>query len=170
MRKNLGCNMKKIIFGLLVAILLIGCSSKELHIFAEDKPYVEAMRYTKKGDILLSLENRALIIATYLNPLQKKRDKEYFFVRVYIDNDFEDENRSGLFNPNYSLTLNDQKPLKIIKVSRDSNLAKKMPFIEPWYHLYVVTFKKSTQKQLKLIFQNDVAGKALLVFQNYQAD
>ncbi len=159
--------MRKIIFGLLAALLFVGCSSKELRVFAEDKPYIEAMRYTKKGDILLSLEHKAMIIATYLNPLTNKDDKEYFFVRVFIDNDFEDENRSGLFNPSYSLTLNGQKPLKITKLSTDSELAKRMPFIEPWYHLYLVTFAKSEDERLELTFRNDAVGQAVLTFRNF---
>ncbi len=162
--------MRHIVVGLLALLLFAGCSSKDLKVFAEDKPYVEAMRYTKKGDILLSLEDRAMIIATYLNPLKKQDDKEYFFIRVYIDNDYEDEKRAGLFNPHYSLSLNGKKPLKITKLSFDSDIVKSMPFVEPWYHLYLVTFPKVKEKELKLIFQNDRAGKVLLTFANSQAD
>lgn len=162
--------MKKILAGLIAVLLLVGCSSKDLKVFAEDKPYVEAMRYTKKGDILLSLEDKAMIIATYLNPLQNRSDKEYFFVRVYIDNDYEDEKKAGLFNPHYSLKLNGKKPLKIVKLSFDSEFAKTMPFVEPWYHLYIVTFPKIKDKHLKLTFQNDAAGQVSLAFVNYEGD
>ncbi len=162
--------MKRLVLAALALWLLAGCSSKEIQIFAKDKPYIEALRYTKKGDIVLSLENKATIIATYLNPLQKRKDKEYFFVRVFIDNDFEEPKKSGLFNPDYSLTLNGCKPLRIQKLSFDSELAKKMPFVQRWYKLYLVTFPKTQSDTLRLTFKNRNYPAAVVTFQRYEGD
>lgn len=163
--------MKKFFLFTLLVALFAGCAHKnEIKIFAEDKPYVEALRYTKKGSIAISLENKAQIIATYLNPLEHKNDKEYFFVRVYIDNDFEEAKKAGLFHPGYTLTLNGQKPLQIKELSHDSLLAKSMPLVEPWYRLYLVVFPKTHTKKLTLTFSNKAYGSVSLEFEAYQKD
>ncbi len=149
--------------------LFFGCSAKELRIFSPDKPYIEALRYTASADIAVSLENKAMIIATYLDPLEKKyRDGEYFFVRVYINDDFEDQNRSGLYHPGYSLTLNKKKPLWIKGLDFDDPLVKRMPFVQKWYKIYLVKFPKIEKKKLQLIFAHEAYGKVVLNFQNIE--
>ncbi len=159
--------MRKLFLAVAVGIIFLsGCAKKEeLKIFSVDRPYAEALRWSKKGDIAISLENKALLIATYLNPIQKKRDKEYFFVRVYIDNDFEEPKKAGLFHPGYFLKLNDQKPLEIKELDFESELAKRMPFVQKWYHIYLVTFPKTQSKELRLIFGNSAYGTTTLPFQ-----
>ena len=158
--------MKKIWMLFLLLPFLVGCANKEeLKIFRVDKSYVEALRYTKKGDIAISLENKALLIATYLNPLGKcSGDKECFFVRVYIDNDFEDPKKAGLFHPGYSLTLNGHKPLQIKELKKENLLVKQMPLSEPWYHFYLVTFPK-VQPPLQLTFSHPSYGSVTLPFE-----
>ena len=64
--------MKKIIFGVTLAALFLftGCGYKNgFAFFSKDKPYEKAISYTKKGEIVVSMENKAFIIATYLNPI-----------------------------------------------------------------------------------------------------
>ena len=160
--------MKKLLVGLVALFLLGGCAKKELKIFSVDKPYAEALRWSKKGDIAISLENKALIIATYLNPLQKRWDKEYFFVRVYIDNDFDDPKKAGLFHPGYHIRLNGHEPLSIEELDFESELAKSMPFVQKWYHIYLVTFPKVEDKELRLIFGHEDYGDVVLTFQKPQ--
>ena len=167
--------MRRAGYLLAAALLLIfgGCSEKQVStpsVLSPDKRYMEALRHTQKGDIAISLENKAQIIATYLNPIDKKyRGGEFFFVRVYIDNDFEDENRSGLYNPYYSLTLDGAAPQKIESVAHDEAAAMDMPFVQKWYKLYVVEFPKSDAGQLRLTFSHRDFGAAELVFQNHDA-
>ncbi len=157
--------MKKILFCLVAIFLLSGCGEKNgFAFFGKDRPYENAISYTKEGDIVASMENKALIIATYLNPIYKDyKDGDYFFVRVYIANDFEDEEKEGLFNPKYHLLLNGKKPLKIKKLNRDTLLAKEMPLTKPWYKIYLVKFPK-VKGDKKLIFKSDDYGQTLLNF------
>ncbi|WP_201333857.1 hypothetical protein [Nitratiruptor sp. YY09-18] len=162
--------MKRVIAAIACIGVLGGCSVKHPTLLSPDKPYAEALRYTQKGEIDISLENKALIIATYLNPIEKSKGQEKFFVRVYIDNDFEDEKKAGLFHPGYELRLNGQKPLKIKQIDTDSELAKQMPAIEPWYRLYVVTFKHTESPRLDLSFKNPAYGGVDLIFPNYLLD
>ncbi len=159
--------MRKIwILLFLLLPFLAGCAHKEeLRVFSVDKSYVEALRYTKKGDIAISLENKALIIATYLNPLHRcDKDKECFFVRVYIDNDFDDPKKAGLFHPGYSLRLNGHKPLALKELDKENLLVKQMPLCEPWYHFYLVTFPVIKKSKLTLIFSHKAYGSTALVF------
>lgn len=158
--------MRKIWILLLLLPFLAGCAHKEeLRVFSVDKSYVEALRYTKKGDIAISLENKALCIATYLNPLHRcDKDKECFFVRVYIDNDFDDPKKAGLFHPGYSLRLDGHEPLAVKELDKEDLLVKQMPLCEPWYHFYLVTFPALKESKLTLIFSHKVYGSTALVF------
>ena len=151
--------MRVLFLSLAALFLVVGCSKREdaIKIFSQDKPYVKALKRTKRGEIDISLEMKASIIATYLGD-------ERFFVRVYIDNDFEDENRSGLFHPGYSLTLNSKAPIDIKPIHQDDSIVKRMPFVEPWYHLYIVTFPKVKGSLLKLEFANKEYGATALTF------
>lgn len=158
--------MKKIslILPFLVLIIFTGCAQKSgFSFFSKDKPYEQAISYTKKGEIIVSMENKAFIIATYLNPIKNYDDGEYFFVRVYIADDFEDKKKSGLFNPKYHIYLNGNSPLKIEKIEKDDMLAKEMPMVKPWYKLYLVKFPKVSGIK-KLIFKSDDYGQTELIF------
>ncbi len=156
---------------LIVAFLLFaGCSTKvsKPSVLKPDRYYLNALRYTQKGDLAISLENRALLIATYLNPIEKKfQDGEWFFIRVYIDNDFIDEKKAGLFHPGFLLMLHGQKPLQIEPLKAEDELVKKMPFTQKWYRYYLVKFPKSTKKELVLTFSNPQIGQMRLTFPNY---
>jgi hypothetical protein len=155
-----------------MVFLASGCGAKKAEdmtpsVLRPDYRYMEALRYTKKGDISVSLENRAQIIATYLNPLAKKDQKEHhFFVRVYIENDFDEENRSGLFHPFYTLTLNGAEPKKIEKISYGEAVQMSMPFVKRWYRLYRVTFDPITSRRLSLRFAHRHDGEVVLDFEN----
>ena len=154
-------------FLLAVALIFVGCSTKKIEpsLVKPDKRYLEALRYTQKCDIALSLENKALMIATYLNPLEKS-DKERFLVRIYIDNDYEDQNRSGLNHPGYALRLNAQAPRKIISVKKHDKVLEDMPFKQPWYKFYIVEFKKSDSKDLTLTLSHKNYGSCSVTFEN----
>ncbi len=168
--------MRKIAYVVAAAALVLGgCAAKKSveapSVLKPDRRYLEALRHTQRGDISVSLENKAQIIATYLNPLDERRykDAEAFFVRIYIDNDFEDENRSGLFNPYYRLTLNGDEPKKIQKIEYDEAAAMDMPFVKKWYKLYIVEFNASQKRNLDLKLTHPEFGSAVLRFRNSDA-
>ncbi|NPA04051.1 MAG: hypothetical protein GXO61_04235 [Epsilonproteobacteria bacterium] len=164
--------MRKTLTLFALLFLLLGCNSKEtLSVFEPDKPYMEAMRWTAKGDISVSLENKALIIATYLNPIERKTGNERFFIRVYIDNDFDDPKKAGLFHPGYKLLLNGIEPLKIEELEYENPLVKKMPFVEKWYRFYIVEFpKQEEEEELRLTFENEEYPPAELIFRKFELE
>jgi len=166
---------------LLSTLLLIGgCSTKQDEcnsrktsdfgqLFTKDEIYHTSLVNTHKAQLMASFETKALLTATYLNPVFERRDckkrfknnmedAEYFFVGVYITNSEKHEfNTRG-----YSLTLNGFTPLKITKLDKNDPLRYEMPMVDNWSTYYKVKFRKSSKKDLRLIFENDRFGKDIL--------
>jgi len=148
-------------------LLLAGCESKSVQppaLLKPDEKYLQALRYTQKCEIALSLETKALLIATYLNPLGDFA-KESFLIRIYIEDDFEDEKLAGLYHPGYSLSLNEQNATKITPLQKDDPLLKGMPFTQSWYKFYVVEFP-AQKERLRLTLSHKDYGSCGVEFQN----
>ncbi len=142
-----------------------GCASKS-GFFAPDVLEEKALSFTQKAQIFNSLEMKASLVATYLNPLLKtyKSDKRvHFLMSVFIDNDFEDPDKQGLFNPDYSVTLNGQKPISIKPLEKDDELLKIAPVKNVWSHYYLVTFHKPATDKMELLFKSRRYGASSLV-------
>ena len=156
----------KVIFYLFSIFILTGCSFKTAFL----KPDIveqKTLAWTQKGEIYNSLEVKASMIATYLNPLDKNyKDGEYFLINIYIDNDYEDPKKYGLNNKDYILILNGLNYVYKKELNKDSKLAKMMPFFDSnWGHLYLVKFPKQNSKVLKLVLVNENYGTAEVKFQ-----
>jgi hypothetical protein len=159
--------MKKIIY-MITAILLLGtgCSQKT-GFLSEDKLEQSAVIHTKKGQLYRSMEIKAAITATYLNPIKreyKNSGQEMFLISVFIDKDSEDPKRQGLFNKDYSLTLNGVKAKEIKVLDFKDDLIKLAPIRNQWSTYYLVVFDRQDNEKLKMIFKNDVYGKVVLEF------
>ncbi|MGE4399728.1 MAG: hypothetical protein AB7D29_09435 [Campylobacterales bacterium] len=156
---------KGIATALCAALLFGGCQTyNAFDMFKKDEHYEKALKETRNAQIINSMETKAKITATYLNPLYPSRysDAEYFFVGVYIPDDYDKKEESGLYNKDYSLSmtvaakkeelkLGEQAALpstvqaKIVEtiVKLDQNeLYKKMPHTDAWSRYYVVSFPK----------------------------
>jgi len=166
---------------LLASILFIsGCSQKQdecgtqeksdfAQLFTKDEIYHTSLVNTQKAQLMASFETKALLTATYLNPVFEKRackkrfknemvDAEYFFVGVFIPNSENHEfNSKG-----YSLTLNGLKPIEIKELDKNDPLRYEMPMVDNWSTYYKVKFKKTPKNDFSLIFENDRFGKDVL--------
>ena len=161
-------------------LLIVGCSAKKEEcevreqsdfgqLFTKDEIYHTSLVNTHKAQLMASFETKALLTATYLNPVFERRncrkrfknnmeDAEYFFVGVYITN-----SEKHAFNTRgYALTLNGLKPIEIKELDRNDPLRYEMPMVDNWSTYYKVKFKKSSKKDLILIFENDRFGKDIL--------
>ena len=58
--------MKKLLFAIIM-IFFVSCSDKVNEVFKKDTHYITLTQYTKRGEIVNSLETIALINVTYLN-------------------------------------------------------------------------------------------------------
>jgi len=164
------------------ALVIFGCSQKQeecstqeksdfAQLFNKDEIYHTALVNTQKAQLIASFETKALLTATYLNPVFEKRvckkrfknqmqDAEYFFVGVFIaDSDENKFNTKG-----YSLTLNGVQPIEVTPLDEDDPLMYEMPMVDHWSTYYKVKFKKTAKESFSLIFENDRFGKDVLNF------
>ncbi len=159
--------VKGLIFYLLV-LFLNGCSNKIYTEFVnEDKLYEQSLLYTKKGEIVSSLETKSVIVATYLNPLDKSfklKPKESFLIAVYSQKEFGDD-KEGLEKKECLVYLKDgRKPLEIERLKKENHLLKYIPVHNGWFKYYLVTFKAKQEKKITLVCENRRFGKTLLTF------
>jgi len=146
--------MKK--FLLIFLLFFTGCSIKNA--LKQDPIYQKTLTYTQRGQIINSLETKAMIDTVYLNPLFKDKFKNpTFLVGVY--NDFD----NTLNNAEFQLTLNGQKPLKISKEIPSYILYKKFPFYNEWMSYYIVEFPQ-TKKPYVLTYKSKHWGEAEFTF------
>jgi len=135
--------MKKLIFFLsILAIAFSGCSIKKA--LQKDNFYEKTLKYTQRGQIVNSLETKALIDAIYLNSLYPdKFQNPTFLVGIY--NDFDNK----LINNEFNLTLNNKPPIKISKTIPKFLPYKLYPFYNKWMTYYMVEFNKTSPLILK---------------------
>lgn len=171
---------KKIL--LLVSMLLfISCSEKNKsnmkQLFHQDDIYHISLLNTQKAQLIASLETKALLTATYLNPVYTRDscngrvdscahlcktiyEGEYFFVGVFI----RDSKKHQFNNKGYSLTLNGIEPLEVKKLEKDDPLKYEMPMVDNWSTYYRVKFPSTDLKKFNLIFSSDRFGIDKLEF------
>jgi len=164
----------------LFSLLLLGCASKQdecglkehsdfAQLFTKDEIYDISLKNTHKAQLMASFETKALLTATYLNPVFSRRnckkrfkdemkDGEYFFVGVFITN-----SKSSKFNTKgYQLRLNGRIPLETKLLDKDDPLLYEMPMMNNWSTYYKVKFPIVSDNKLQLIFENDRFGKDIL--------
>jgi hypothetical protein len=164
-------------------ILLLGCSVKKdkcglredsnfAQLFTKDEIYDKSLTNTHKAQLMASFETKALLTATYLNPVfaerhckkrfkNKMRDGEYFFIGIFITN----TDKESKFNEKgYRLTLNGELPIDIKLLEKDDPLRYEMPMMNNWSTYYKVKFPAMKTKELTLIFENDRFGKDILKY------
>jgi hypothetical protein len=146
--------MKK--FLLILMLLFTGCSIKTA--IKQDPLYEKTLIYTQRGQIINSLETKALIDTVYLNPLYPgKFNNPAFLVGIY--NDFE----NTLQNQEFTLTLNGEKPLKINDKIPNYILYKNFPFYNEWMKYYLVEFNQ-TSKPYVLEYKSKHWGEVKFTF------
>lgn len=166
--------MYKKILLLSTTLVFSACAIKEnsniAQLFKKDDIYHISLMNTKKAQLIASLETKALLTATYLNPVFDhiecgestaiRHQEEFFFVGVYItDSEVHEFNSRG-----YTLMLNGKKPIGIQKLDRDDPLRYQMPMINNWSTYYKVKFPKVETNDLELTFENGRFGKDTLTY------
>ncbi|RUM64020.1 MAG: hypothetical protein DSZ05_07930 [Sulfurospirillum sp.] len=158
----------KILTILFLALLSLGGCASRSGFFAPDVLEEKALAFTQKAEIYNSLEIKASLVATYLNPLLKayQNDKRaHFLMSVFIDDDYSDPDKQGLFNPDYTITLNGQKPISIKPLDNEDDLLKIAPVKNVWSHYYLVTFPKPATAKMELLLKSQRYGASSLVLE-----
>jgi len=149
--------MKKIFFILsIIMIFFSGCAIKQA--LNQDPLYEKTLKYTKRGQIVNSLETKALIDAVYLNPLYPgKFEKPTFLIGVY--NNFGNK----LINSEYNLTLNSKTPIEINSTIPNFIPYKNFPFYNTWMKYYLVKFP-NVNKPYILEYKSKYWGEVKFTF------
>ena len=149
--------MKRLLFLIITAsILFNGCALKQA--IKKDPVYEKTLKQTRRGQIVNSLETKALIDAVNLNDLYpKKFQNPTFLIGIYND-----ENNS-LQNKEFSIYLNSKKPIKVSKNIPNFIPYKNYPFYNSWMSYYLVTFPK-TDKPYTLEYKSVHWGEAKFTF------
>jgi len=169
--------MYKGIFLLIFILLFSSCSKKGIEtsklskLTKRDDIYYIALINTQKGQLIASLETKALLIATYLNPVFKDRPKcsicfdtsdgEYFLLGLFINGEREAKfgEESG-----YMVSLNGEEPIELKEIDKDDPLLKEMPMVNNWSTYYIAKFPIQSSNILILSFKSDLFGEDKLEF------
>lgn len=152
-----------------VCFFAAGCQSvASLKIFEKDRFYDKSLRYTKSAQLIHTLETKVKISATYLNPIYAKEygEGESFVVGLFMPEDFDKKELSGLSNPSVSLSMDKAKALKIVELDRSSStLLRQIPNTDNWSRYYLVTFAKAADsKPMRLALGYAPYGEVFLEF------
>ena len=149
--------MKKIFFVLLtLSFIFSGCSIK--NVLKKDTLYENTLKYTKRSQIINSLETKALIDVVYLNPLYPKKFKNPTFL-VGIYNKFNNQ----LIGNEFNITLNNKPPIKVLNQIPNFIPYKFYPFYNEWMSYYLVEFNQ-TSKPYKIVYKSKHWGYTKLTF------
>ncbi|WP_320034006.1 hypothetical protein [Halarcobacter sp.] len=147
-------------------IILSGCSEKtSLEYFTENPENALSVQYTKKRDILHKNEVKAMIFATYLNKISAKYKSEKlnsFIIGIH----YADVDNNDLIENRFLLTLNEKRPLSLVKLKKDSEFLEYISLKNRWASYYLVHFKniEDKTKKLNLKLTHPVWGSTTIKF------
>lgn len=154
-KNNKEINLEKYLCAVLIGAFLVGCTTSP----TVKTSFEEIAKfYFKKAVLVKDLETRVILKSIYLNPIENcantikncSNSSETFLMAIYIENDFQTPNESGLFNPFLTLTLNGQKAVKTKLLTKENPLIKQAPFFTQWDKYYLVSFPKNDAHILNL--------------------
>ncbi len=165
---NKGGTMHNIIFIVIVAACLAGCTQKEeivlMQEFEKHKTYHKHLSKTEKVQLYNSAgETKALLVATYLftQVSYKKDEREEVFI---VGISAEDGTKDGFMKSDYVLTLNGRPPKNIQKISYKEAKMKDISFVTEWGEYYVMAFPHVESKSFDLVFESKDYLKGVLHF------
>ena len=154
--------MYKILFLLIISLFFVSCSEKNnaFKYFNKDDVETKGVQYTKKTDILKGNEVDLILIATYLNKVDKNisdTNEELFLVSVYFTN----KDSQNIIDNNYSFSLNGIAPISMEKVEKDDENFKSLMLKNSWGNYYLVKFNSQDVYNLRIELKNSDSTAAL---------
>jgi hypothetical protein len=164
--------MLRLFFGLLLIVLLVGCSSKDeeelFRSYADKITYHKLLQKTEKATLSDENNSKIVVTATYIyKPNVTTQDKrpEKFIVGVLNDSDTKHLYfHKAYAKENYLLTLNNQSAIRVEKLTLKDYRLKDISFVTDWGTYYEVTFPHVNTEQFDLILEHPNYGKQMLHF------
>lgn len=158
--------MKKGLFLVAISILFVACTPKNSAFRYFDKGDIEtnAVRNTKKADIIKIDAIEVTFMATYLNKFDPKISpkEENFLIYIYFPNL---EEQIDFTKNGYELLLNGKTPISIEKLDRDDKKYEDMMLRNFWGSYYLVKFSNKELVQNLNITLKPKSSDATLNFE-----
>ena len=150
--------------------LFSGCSgtTTAFDFFKMDLQHEKAISNLRTGTIVRSFETEAIISVIYLNNVlpEEFNATESFYVSLYLKDDkriyYKPKSEQ---KPNYTITLNGKKPIKVSIIDTKDRLRSLMPIQNEWNRYYLVEFEKVDAQKLTIELENDRNDRVDLEFQ-----
>lgn len=161
--------MLKSMMGILVLILLHGCTTKEekhlFHTYDASRIYHKQLQKTQQLQLKRDGITTAMLTATYLVDKKHHRSDERFVVGIYIEEGME----QNFINEGYTLGLDEgngklAKPTGITSLDKSSPYLKNLSFVTSWNHFYLVSFPHTNKTSFNLVFTSPDDGSGTLYF------
>lgn len=158
--------MKKGLFLLAISLLFISCTPKNSAFRYFDKGDIEtnAVRNTKKADIVKNDAIEVIFMATYLNKFDPRLSskEENFLIYVYFPNIDEqvDFDKNG-----YELLLNGKIPTSIERLEKDDKKYEDLMLRNFWGNYYLAKFSNQELVQNLNITLRPKSSDATLNFE-----
>lgn len=159
--------MKKYHLFLTTSILLLftACNSTNaLNHFKNDPSSANAIQHTKKMDLIYNKEINSMVFLTYLNRINKAYSSEKldsFVVGVHLVN----KNEHDFIKNNYSISLNNKKPISVSQLDKNSELISSIPLRNSWANYYLVQFENDESLSMNILFSHAIFGQVQTSFQ-----
>lgn len=157
--------MKKNLLFLLIPFIFASCGTKNnaFRYFDKDETEINAIRNTKKADIVVKNEVDIIFMATYLNKIDNQIDDDLdrFLIYTFFANLDEQDFRKN----SYELILNGNQPIKIEELDKDSQRYKEIMLKNSWGNYYIVTFKNPQRVNNLKIVLKPKTSEAVLNFE-----
>jgi len=159
--------MRKVLGYSAALLLLSACTSSQestlMDHYQQRKHYHKQLIKTEKVQLYDGEMTKIVVTATYLGSGEAgsgaSQKTERFIVGIYTD-----EVRDTLRFLDVTLTLNGEKPLKIVALERGDPMLEKISFQTGWYRFYLVQFPKVSAKRFDLLVESKQYGKGRLPF------
>ncbi|NQY22015.1 MAG: hypothetical protein HRT40_12050 [Campylobacteraceae bacterium] len=139
--------MKRLCLFFVLILLGSGCTSyRALKHFNKSEAYSQAVKYSKKIDILEKNEIKTMFYVTFMNKvLEEYNDKNYnFVIAIYSENE-------SIFD--YKITLNSNNYISLVEMNNNDKIFDNISLKNKWAKKYYISFKKENDiKKLKFNF------------------
>ncbi|MDD2382981.1 MAG: hypothetical protein PHN18_02190 [Sulfurospirillaceae bacterium] len=151
---------------MMFSLVFLGCSSKPLASFENEKLLDFGMVNSKKIELLNDKDSKTYFTVTYLNPIKHElinsQESEQFIIGTYVATGEGTTRSMELSN----FEVNDSnESISVTKLEKDAPLLTLISSSNPWTEYLLVEAPYHKEHKMKLSFENDRSEKVSVTFQ-----
>jgi hypothetical protein len=138
---------KILVISLIITLFWGGCYSTGLKVFDKNDIFEKGFQYTQKADLIQNHHVKLMMIATYLNPIDKKYqdDNENLIVGIYFDDDL----GVDYITRGYDFNITNAQNISINKLPKDDILLENLPLKNSWATYYKLSYRYDDTNETK---------------------